>query len=444
MSVETYPELQETSVSSLPRQILLRSPEITLKRANRGEFLSALRTNTRHRLQRLGVPWKVLSPRGRVQVEVGTGTLEDFKKVKDALLEIIGVDSIAPAIAIETGRLLEGGSLTRELMEQVILQLAREQFAPERSFAVRARRVDKQFPCGSLEMERWLGDVIRLRSEWKRVDLERPDCTFHVDVYPDTTFLYADRLKGVGGLPVGTAGHVLSLLSGGIDSPVAAFLLARRGCTVDLLHMSAAHAEERDFGGSAMARMAKRLSVFTLRTRLFVVPYVHFDLAMPDRGAGYGAILFRRFLFRAAERLAGQIGAMALVTGDSLAQVASQTLENLITSARAVEAPVLRPLVAHDKQQIMELAREIGTYEISLEPVKDCCALVGRRPKTKSDPDKVSALERRLFPRYQELVEASLTDSLWAEYDCGELVSVPRKLDLHADMTIGLTARRGN
>ena len=430
MSVQTSSKGQGAFVLGLPRQILLRSSEITLKRSNRGEFLSVLRANVQHRLQCLGVRWRVRSPRGRVQVEVGDGSLEDCRKVKNALLEILGVDSIALASAIETKTLLEGGSLNRELIEQAILHLAQEQFFPDRSFAVRARRVDKQFPCGSLEIENWLGEVIRQRSQWKRVELKRPDCTFFIDIYPDTTFLYAEKLKGMGGLPVGTAGNVLSLLSGGIDSPVAAFLLARRGCSVDLLHMSAAYTEEKDFEGSTMARMAKRLSVFTIRTRLFVVPYVHFDLAMPNRSAGYGAILFRRFLFRTAECLAAQIGAVALVTGDSLAQVASQTLENLITSELAVEAPVLRPLIAHDKQEIMERAREIGTYEISLEPVKDCCALVGRRPKTKSNSDKVSEFENRFFPRYQELIDASLRDSLWAEYDCGELVGVPQKLDI--------------
>ena len=230
--------------------------------------------------------------------------------------------------------------------------------------------------------------------------------------------------KGPGGLPVGTSGHLLSLLSGGIDSPVASFLLSRRGASVDWFHMSATHVGEGDFETSVVGRIARTLSRFSLQSRLFVVPYTHFDLALAGGETGYEPVLFRRFLFRIGEALAGRIGASALVTGDSLAQVASQTLDNLVTSTKAVEILVLRPLVGMDKQQIMHLARGIGTYDISIEPYKDCCALYARRVRTRAREEAVSVLERRLVPDYPGLIERSLRDMLWGRYESGKLLSV--------------------
>jgi thiamine biosynthesis protein ThiI len=223
---------------------------------------------------------------------------------------------------------------------------------------------------------------------------------------------------------------VLSLLSGGIDSPVASFLLARRGASVDWFHMSAIHLGERDFETSVVGRIARKLSRYSLQSRLFIVPYTHFDLALAGQETGYEPVLFRRFLFRVGEALARRIEASALVTGDSLAQVASQTLDNLVTTSKAVEILLLRPLVGMDKQQIMDLARRIGTYDISIEPYKDCCALYARRVRTRTRDEALSMLERRLFPDYSGLVDRSLRDTLWGRYECGELVSFGALVDL--------------
>jgi thiamine biosynthesis protein ThiI len=160
------------------------------------------------------------------------------------------------------------------------------------------------------------------------------------------------------------------------------------------------------------------------------VPYTHFDLALAGAETGYEPVLFRRFLFRVGEALARRIGASALVTGDSLAQVASQTLDNLVAATRAVEILVLRPLVGMDKQQIMHLARQIGTYETSIEPYKDCCALYARRVRTRTREEALSLLEHRLFADYAGLVDRSLQDMLCGRYECGELVSVGERVDL--------------
>jgi thiamine biosynthesis protein ThiI len=344
--------------------------------------------------------------------------------------EVAGVDSYSVALKADRDSLVSGESLDGVAMEEIVVSMAREIHEPGKSFALRVHRVDKRFPLISAEMERWLGDAVRERTSWSRVDLDAPDRTFFVDIHRDALYFYSERRKGVGGLPVGTSGRVLSLLSGGIDSPVASFLLARRGAWVDWFHMSAAHVGTGDFESSVPGRLARVLSRYSLESRLFIVPYTHFDLALASGETGYEPVLFRRFLFRVGEALAARIGAAALVTGDSLAQVASQTLQNLITTTRAVEILVLRPLVGMDKQQIMELARRIGTYEISIEPHKDCCALYARRVRTRTRADALSMLENRLFPHYAEMVERSVQDTLWGRYESGELQDVGTLADL--------------
>lgn len=418
---------------SLPVQILIRSPEITLKGRNQGEFWLRLKSNVQTHLARRGISWPVKTARARLFLEAGTSPDPDeLERALHGLGEVAGVDSYSAARRIDHGRLMRDGELDRALIEETLVEMARSCFESDRSFAVRVHRVDKRFPLTSSEMEIWLGNAIRGRTGWSRVQLDRPERTFHVDIYADAMFLYSDRFKGVGGLPVGSSGRVLSLLSGGIDSPVASYLLARRGASVDWFHMSATHATGGEFESSVVGRIARKLSRHTMQSRLFVVPYTHFDLALTGQETGYEAVLFRRFLFRAGEAMAHRTGAVALATGDSLAQVASQTLDNLVTSTKAVDTLVLRPLIGLDKQQIMELARGIGTYEISIEPYKDCCALYARGARTRTRSEALSAIENRFLPDLEILIRRSLDDALWGEYECGDLVAVHSGLEAMA------------
>ena len=221
---------------------------------------------------------------------------------------------------------------------------------------------------------------------------------------------------------MGTGGRVLALLSGGIDSPVAAFELAKRGCKVDFFHLSATFAQQRD-DGTPVTRLARSLSRFTLQSRLFTAPATHLDLALTGPSTGFEAILFRRFLVRAGARVARRIGARALVTGDSLGQVASQTLENLVSVHRATEVPILQPLIGANKQQTIDTARRIGTYEISIEPYKDCCALLAESPRTSSEPEQLEQLEGDLLPSYDSLIDKTLHDLVWRRFECGEAAS---------------------
>ena len=416
-------------MGAAPLEIILRSPEITLKGRNQGDFWAQLRTNVRHVLRRQGLRWPVKMTRGRLYVEARDYDAQSLLTALETLQRVAGVSFLAPAVRLKRSDILVDGKLDRTTVEDLTVRLAEEAYQPERTFAVRAHRVDKRFPLPSAELETWLGRAIRERTDWDRVRLGNPDQTFRIDIYSDSLFFYADKPKGIGGLPVGTSGPVLGLLSGGIDSPVASYLLARRGCTVDWIHMSASHVSASDFAESVPGQLARRLSRFTIRSRLFVVPYTHFDLALSGRSTGYEPVLFRRFLFRVAQAVALRTKAVSLVTGDSLSQVASQTLENLIASDKAVDMPVLRPLVGFDKNEIMQVAERIGTYDISIQPYKDCCALYARRVKTRTRDSILSSIEDENLPQYEELVAASLNDAMWGEYDCGELLHAHQGLD---------------
>jgi thiamine biosynthesis protein ThiI len=424
-------ETVEGRVSEFPLQIVVRSPEITLKGRNQGEFWTRLRANLRCHLDRAGISWPIGTARARLCIEAGVEPpAPDVERALTAVSEVAGVDSFSLARRAAMRELAPGGVPDRQRIESLVVDMARAHYQPGRSFALRVHRVEKRFPLKSGEMETWLGRAIQERTSWDRVDLDTPDRTFYVDLYPDALYFYPERRKGIGGLPVGTSGRVLSLLSGGIDSPVASFLLARRGAAIDWFHMSATHPHDRDFESSVVGRIAAGLSRYTLDSRLFLVPYTHFDLALAGRETGYEPVLFRRFLFRVGEALAARTGSKALVTGDSLAQVASQTLENLVTSTKAIETLVLRPLIGLDKQQIMEIARRIGTYELSIEPHKDCCALYARNARTRTREHALSILEGKLFPDYPAMVARSLSEARWARYGSGALQSDGSSVDL--------------
>jgi thiamine biosynthesis protein ThiI len=338
-----------------------------------------------------------------------------------ALQGMAGVSSLGAATWFRPSQLVDAaGGFNWPPLERVAVDLADAFYQPDASFAVRVNRVDKGLPVHSRDIGVRLGDVVRARTSWK-VDLDDPDFIVQIDAYPDGVYVYPGKRRGIGGLPVGTGGRVLALLSGGIDSPVAAFMMAKRGCTVDAFHMAASHVHDFDAGGSVVGRLAAAISRYGIRTRLHIAPYTFFDLALTGEPTGYELVLFRRFLMRCAERLATQVGAGALVTGDSLGQVASQTLENLAAASRPVTLPVLRPLIGMNKQEIIELARGIGTFEISIEPYKDCCALIARNPRTRSEHEKLTQLEAELFPDYEALLRATFAEMIHLEYDCGEI-----------------------
>lgn len=414
-------------------RILVHYAEIALKGRNRRDFERALRDNIRRRLRGADLDWNVRRGHDRIVVHVDTDhSGEALDAALATLKEIPGIASFAAAAFFRGPP--EGDEAELERIREAVLARARATEATGHSFAVRVNRADKRYPHKSDDLARELGTLIQSGSQWQHVDLTRPDRRFHVDVYPEGIYVYAEKHRGIGGLPVGTGGTVLGLLSGGIDSPVAAFLMAKRGCRVDFLHLSVNQLALQQPADNPVVQLAAQLSRYTLRSRMISVPYTYFDMGLLGRArTGYEMILFRRFVARLGECVARHLGAEAMVAGDSLGQVASQTLANMITSSDAVRMPILRPLVGQDKQEIIDTARRIGTYEISIQPYKDCCALISQNPKTRSDADVVAAMEAELFPDYDRLIETTLEDGLVLTFSGGDLVDT-RPLKASSDL----------
>jgi len=297
-------------------------------------------------------------------------------------------------------------------IEKLTKKLALVRFG-KKSFAVRVKRADKTFPLSSIELEKKLGQMI-VEQTHAKVNLHSPDITLFVEITAEAAYVHLEKISGVGGLPIGTAGKVLALLSGGIDSPVAAWLMAKRGAQVDLVHFSALAPEK--VKDSKIGQLQQGLRRYLGKTKLYILPYVHFQLAvsqLSNQFRRYEVLLFRRFMFQTAAVLAGQLKAMALVAGDNLSQVASQTLANLVVTDKNQTISIFRPLIGFDKQEIIAAAQKLGTYEISIQPYKDCCSLLHKQPIIVGKWEIIKAAEEQL--NMEELIQVSLKEILILE-----------------------------
>lgn len=399
--------------------IIIHYNEIGLKGRNQPQFRRQLRDNVRLKLKSAGFDWPVQETQGYVSVSVPAEAPETaMGRALATLRQVFGVAWLASSQRFPHGRFTpESQAEDLANIERRLLNLAQAQYVPGKTFCVRVKRADKLLPFRSLDLARQLGAAMLEKTQWSRVSVTEPDVTFQVELRHDAVFLFSEKTRGPGGLPVGSAGRVLTLLSGGIDSPVAAWFMAKRGCRVDYLHFTASSMQPEEARQYKVWRLARHLSQYTLNSRLVLVPYTFFDLALMNSGQeiDYELVLFRRFMARVAEQLARQFSAPALVSGDNLSQVASQTLTNLVSTSQAITMPILRPLIGFDKEDIIRVARQIGTYELSIEPYKDCCALISRHPRTHSDPDYLVKLEQRLFPNYQKLIDQTLAEAVTLE-----------------------------
>jgi thiamine biosynthesis protein ThiI len=362
--------------------LLIHYHEISLKAGNRPLFLRRLRQNLERATLDLG-PVRVVQLPGRLVLDLEGN--ERAEAVRERVGRVFGVANLALAQRVPpqlgslrsaVGRMIEG----REF----------------ESFRISARRAFKSYPLTSTELNRELGTFVLTRAR-TRVDLEQPALNIHVEVLPNEAFVYFGREPGPGGLPVGSSGTVLSLLSGGIDSPVAAWRMMKRGCGVEFAHFHSVPYLSATSQRKAAA-LVERLTRWQFFSRLYLVPFgetqreVVLSVPPPAR-----VIVYRRLMVRIAEALARAAGAQALVTGESVGQVASQTLANLSRVDEAASLPVLRPLIGMDKQEITAEATRLGTFEISIEPDGDCCTLfVPKHPATGLAAEEVRRLEARL------------------------------------------------
>ncbi len=364
------------------RIYLVHYNEVGLKRGNRPFFERVLMRNIQHALRGLGVV-QVKRLFGRFRVDQ---RLEgDATELERRLARVHGVAHFLPA---------ERFGWDLGPVEARLAALADE--GGFESFAIRSRRLEKRYPLRSQELNVRLGALVQARSG-ARVDLDDPERSFHVTVLNREIFLYHRRIEGPGGLPVGTAGRVMMMLSGGIDSPVAAERLMRRGCHLQFVHFHSSPFTDRSSVDKAI-ELAETLSAHRMRTKLHLVPLgILQRRIVTDAPAPWRVMLYRRFMLRIGARIAGPERCVALGSGENLAQVASQTLENLGVLDRTVEMPILRPLLTYDKNEIIDEARAIGTFETSIEPHSDCCGyLLPRRPVTAGTLSEVEAIEREL------------------------------------------------
>lgn len=342
------------------RVIIVRYSEIFLKGKNKGFFEKALFVNIERALK--GFAHTLRRPSGRYIV--ADFNEEQTEEIENALKKVFGVHSIA------------AGYETSSALDEVFAA-ARLVCAKGGTFKVEAHRGDKKYPLTSPEIAREIGGRLLGAFPDLSVDVHSPDCTVRVDIRENSAALVCgEEIRAAGGMPVGTGGKGLLLISGGIDSPVAGYMMAKRGMKVDCLHFhSYPYTSER--AREKVTDLAKILSKYTQGVRLNVVSVTHIQEEIHEKCAPELMItLLRRFMFRIAERYAEKIGAQCLITGESLGQVASQTIEGM-TSSNAVVSnmPVLRPLVGFDKNEIIEKSKQIGAYETSVLPYEDCCTV---------------------------------------------------------------------
>ena len=376
-------------MTAMRQALLVHYHEIALKAGNRGFFISRLRANLEAALEGLPVD-RIAHPDARLVI-----WLKDDAPVEPVIAGVRRVFGVANfSIARESGRELEA-------MADVAWCMMGER--PFGSLAVRVKRADKTYPIPSLELERKLGGILLGRAREKfgpqvKVDLDAPERTCLVEITSGPVLVAVDKQPGPGGMPCGTAGRLMCLLSGGFDSAVAAWYMMKRGAKVHFTHFYATPERAGESSAPVARELARRLTPWQFGSQLWVVPFEEIQRHIVAKAPSeFRIILYRRMMLRIAERLARRKSCLGLVTGDSLAQVASQTLHNLQTVGEVTRLPLYRPLIGFDKEEIMNMARRLGTYEISSQKFEDCCPLfMPKHPVIFSELDSVTRAESGL------------------------------------------------
>jgi len=401
--------------------ILIHYGEISLKGRNQPQFRKQLLKNIKLTLKAESIEWPIQQYRGYLLLTIPSQESEKTDVILKRLNHVFGITWFTKAKRIEySGFDQDSVNTILKEIDVAICNMATDKYRSNKSFCVEVRRSEKRFPANSVDLERNFGASVIAKTSWEKVSLKNPGQAFWVEIQNREVFLYCEKQKGAGGLPVNTTQKVLVMFSGGIDSPVAAYLTARRGCHVDFVHFTASHVTKDEIDKSKIGQLAQVLSGATLKSTLYIMPSTYFDLAITGKNVSYQLILFRRFMARSAEKLAEKLNMHALVTGDNLSQVASQTLTNIASTSRAIDIPLLQPLLTYDKEEIVNLATQIGTFELSIQPYKDCCSIFQRNPRTVSDHHELLRMESLLFPDYTKMIDQTIEDMFWTSYQYGQ------------------------
>ena len=366
--------------------ILLKQGEIVLKGLNKRAFEQKLMANVQRRLRPFG-PFRVYTIQSTVYVEPQSEAA-DMDGAFEALKSVFGVVSLTRAAACAKDA-------------DAIAQKAMEYLAPAmraaKSFKVESRRSDKRFPMTSIQLSQYVGGLLAEAFPDTRVDVHRPELTVELEVRDLAAYVHSDPCPGAGGMPVGSNGTAVTLLSGGIDSPVSSWMIAKRGVRLIPVHFysfpyTGVAAKEK------VEALTRELSAWCGHLRLCVVPFTHIQEEIRDKcPEEYFTLIMRRFMMRIAERIALSNGARAIVTGENLGQVASQTMEAMASTQAVLKLPVLQPLIGMDKEEIVQMSRKIGTFETSILPYEDCCTVfTPRHPRTHPTVQEVEEAERAL------------------------------------------------
>ncbi len=369
-----------------PELFLLKLGEVVLKGLNRSHFEDKLMANVARRLRPLGT-FRIYTRQSTIYVEPQSG-VTDMDAVYHACSQIFGIVSVVRAVPCEKS--------VPAIVETAKLYLAPE-FACAKDFKVESKRADKRFPLNSIQLSQQVGSLLHRAFPKVAVNVHDPELTVYVEIRERAAYVHGPTLPGAGGLPVGMGGKAVSLLSGGIDSPVASWMMAKRGLALEMVHFfsypyTSPEAKEK------VLDLARLLTPWCGRLTVHVVPFTEIQEELrrscPE---DLFTLLMRRFMMRISEQVAKRVGAHGLVTGESLGQVASQTMEAMAVTGQVCTLPVFRPVIGMDKEEIIRIARKIGTFETSILPYEDCCTVfTPRHPKTRPTLEEIQEAEAAL------------------------------------------------
>ncbi len=363
--------------------ILLKLGEIVLKGLNRRSFEQKLLNNIRRRLEPFG-KFKSYCMQSTIYVEA-VNDEADLDGAFEALQKVFGIVNLTRAAACEK---------TKEAITALAIEYLREDMENAKSFKVESKRSDKAFPMTSIQLSQYVGGEMADAYPDVKVDVHNPELTVHIEVRDLAAYVHASPVPGAGGMPVGSNGVAVTLLSGGIDSPASTYMIAKRGVRLIPVHFfsfpyTSQQAKEK------VIDLGKILTDYCGKMTMEVVPFTHIQEEIRDKcPEEYFTLVMRRFMMRIAERIAKANGASAIVTGENLGQVASQTMEAMASTQAVTELPVLQPLIGMDKEDIVRIARKIGTFETSILPYEDCCTVfTPKHPKTRPSVAEVAEVE---------------------------------------------------